>query len=175
MKPRVLLPNGKFQNYTGALPSGRKDPKKSVAAKVAERKAYEKDAEEAGFDANTEVDGELSKEDLKQVEAGMALVDLMLLAKSRGIKVPKDLESRGDVEAFLLGSKPLPDEKAEAELSAADVKKVRKGLSIPEMKKLAKAAGVKIPSKLKKSADIRTYLLDLSGATEGSEPEDDDL
>lgn len=152
MRARILLDNGKFADYKGPAPVKAKVV--SEAEKLKERAALDETADEGGFKAENPVVGGLSKADKELVKAGMSLMDLVNLANTRKMKVPKDMDSVEAISKFLIG------EEAEAgSLSDEDKEKVLAGMSIPEMRKLAKDAGIKIPADKKKAVDIKSFLL----------------
>lgn len=155
MKKRILDPaTGKFTYYNGPAPV--KAVIKSAEQQHNERKNLDVLAESGGFTSENPVVGGLSEVDKKLIAGGMSLGDMMNLANTRKVSIPKDLEDKASVAKFLLGGSET--ETGEG-LSEADKEKVRAGISIPEMRKLAKDRGVKIPSTAKKAIEINNFLL----------------
>lgn len=152
---RILLDNGSFVNYNGPAPVTKKIM--SESEKIRERQDLDDKASKGGFKPENPVVGGLTEADKRLVADGkMGLIDLVNLANTRKIVVPKDMDSVEAISAFLIGGDVIE----KASLLSEDIKeKIRAGISIPEMRKLAKEAGIKIPKDKSKAIDMKEYLL----------------
>ena len=107
MKPRVLLENGKFENWTekkyGKLPKPAQIKRQDIV--MAERKRHEDACLKGGFNPDNPSDqhpGTLYAEDKILIRAGMLVPDLMYLAKARKIKLHPDLDSKEAIAEHIL-------------------------------------------------------------------------
>ena len=162
MKKRILLPNGKFQNF-----KGKRDLHKSktVEQKIAEHKDAEKIADKHGFNVSNPAEGKLSEADVGLLKSGeMKLAAVISLANNRKIELPEDMEDKGEIVAhmlFLVEAPVAPSGKGDDEPGKALAK-----MSIPEMRDYAKSKDIKIPGTIKKKTDMCAFLEGSSSPTE---------
>ena len=154
MKRRVLTDDGKFVDYKGPAPA--KGDRPTIDQKIAERSHLDTVAANGGFNPENPVVGGLSKEDTELLKGGkMTLIEVVALAGTRKVVLPKEVATVEDAVKFLLGEKASGGES----VSEADKEKVRAGISIPEMRKLLKAANIQLPKEFKKASEIKGFIL----------------